>query len=170
MVWPSCKPVCQHSWETSSLLKDFVYPELWHSISFRHRQKPKVSCPRLPLCSYVLKSLGSSLWEVVVSPVLLSVSALLEVQLFPGGTWGQRAVAQVQLWEHSSGPSWLLIFHWNSSQVKFDSLANKLLGIVISLSLQRWGHKWMAPGIFTWALWIKLRYLILSCQMCSQLR
>ena len=30
---PSCKPVCQYSWETSSLWYDFGYGELWHRVS-----------------------------------------------------------------------------------------------------------------------------------------
>jgi hypothetical protein len=98
MACSSCKPVCQHSWETSSLPVGFGYGELWHRVISRHRWKPEVSCPRLLLGSCVLKALGRSLGaNVVFLPVLSGVSALLGDQLSPGQIWVWRTVAQGQL-------------------------------------------------------------------------
>jgi hypothetical protein len=60
---PSCKPVCQHSWETGSLPVGFGYGELWHRISSRCRGKLEGSCPQLSLGSCVLMALGGCLLD-----------------------------------------------------------------------------------------------------------
>ena len=41
-----CSGVCQHSWQTSSLLAVFGYVAVWHRISSGHRRKPESFCPR----------------------------------------------------------------------------------------------------------------------------
>ena len=53
-----CSQVCQHSWETSSLLVVFGYGVLWHRISSWHRQELEESCPSLLLSSCDLRVLG----------------------------------------------------------------------------------------------------------------
>ena len=55
---PSCKPVCQYSWETSSLWEEFGYGELWHRVTSGVQ---KGSCPLMFLGSCVLMALGGSL-------------------------------------------------------------------------------------------------------------
>ena len=52
----SCKPVCQYSWETSSLRES-----RGTGSAPGCRQKPQVSCPQLILDSCVLMVLGGSL-------------------------------------------------------------------------------------------------------------
>ena len=57
----SYKPVCQHSWETSSLLEEFGSGKLWHRVNSGCRRKPEGSFPWLFLSSCILMALGSSL-------------------------------------------------------------------------------------------------------------
>jgi hypothetical protein len=89
---PSCTPVCQYSWETSSLLAVFVYVVLWYRMSSGRRQKLEGSSPRPPLCpegsgSVPLSSNGGPtcatcpcyIWLEPVLPVILL--ELLRVQL-----------------------------------------------------------------------------------------
>ena len=84
VAFPSYKPLCQYSWETSSLQEEFGYGALWHRISSGHRQQLKGSCPRLLLGSCVMRVPGRSLCaEVVVLPVLTDLSTLLGDELSP---------------------------------------------------------------------------------------
>ena len=88
---PSCKPVCQYSWETSSLQEELGYGELWHRVSSGvQTETRKILSLAVPwfLCPYVpgLAPLGPGIWaKVLVLPVLTHVLALLGDQLFPSG-------------------------------------------------------------------------------------
>jgi hypothetical protein len=73
---PSCKPVCQHYWEASSLWAEFGYGELWHRVSFRLQvENRRILSPVISwfLCpgGSRLFLLGPQIWaEVVVSFVI----------------------------------------------------------------------------------------------------
>ena len=73
-----CSQVCQHSWETSSLLEVIGFIVLWHRISSGFRGKQDSSCPSLLLGFFVLRVLGRPLWaELVILPAFTSLSTLL---------------------------------------------------------------------------------------------
>ena len=100
---PYCKPVCQYSWETSSLQEEFGYGELLHRVSSRVKiETGRILSTAVPwfLChngfGQVLLWPGI-LAEVVVSPVLTGVSALLGEQIYSGSIWVWSIVAQDQL-------------------------------------------------------------------------
>jgi hypothetical protein len=54
----SCKPVCQYSWETSSLPDEFGYESCGTRSALGCTWKLKESWPWLILCSCVLRALG----------------------------------------------------------------------------------------------------------------
>jgi hypothetical protein len=102
-VCPSCKSLCQYSWETSCLWEEFGYGELWHRVSSGvQTETSRILCPAIPwfLCPDGSRRapVRPGIWtEVVVLPVLASVSALLGDHLPPGGIWVWSTVAQDQL-------------------------------------------------------------------------
>ena len=65
VAYPSCKPVFQYSWETSSLQEEYEYGELWHRISSGVQTQAKriPRCPQLFLGYWVLMALGGSLLD-----------------------------------------------------------------------------------------------------------
>ena len=100
---PFCKPVCQYSWETSSLWEEFGCGELWHRISSRVLMETgkilslALSYFLCPDSSGWLPLLPGVWTEVKVLPVFTCVSALLWNQLSPRRICVWRAVAQDQL-------------------------------------------------------------------------
>jgi hypothetical protein len=63
VAFPSCKPVCQYSWKTSSLWEKFVYGGLWYRVSYGLRQNLDGSCPLLLLGFCVTMALCGSLLD-----------------------------------------------------------------------------------------------------------
>ena len=104
VAYPYWKPVCQYSWETSSLLEEFGYREMWYRVSFRVQTETwRILFPAVPwfLCpdGSGMVPLGPWIWiEVMVLPMLTAMSALLGDELSPGSIWVCSVVAQDQLW------------------------------------------------------------------------
>jgi hypothetical protein len=75
-----------------------VYGELWHRVSSGMKMETGMILSQAAPC--VLRAPGGSLGaEMLVSPVLSGVSALIGDQLSLGRTWVWRAVAQGCRWK-----------------------------------------------------------------------
>ena len=107
----SCESVsmCQHSWDTSSLLAELVYRGLWNSPSSECRWRPKGSCPShstdpVPYVSFAAPLQTVVGEKVAISTPSLGVKAPLEEQLYPCGTSAQLSVEQPELLGAEHGP------------------------------------------------------------------
>ena len=117
---PSCKPVCQQSWETSSLQEVFGYGQLWLRVSSRAQKETKrILTLAVPwfLCpdGSVWVPLVPDLWaEVVILPVFSGMSALLGDQF-----------SQWDLGTESTGTGFLNVFY--KCNLIYNKLKNFLL-------------------------------------------
>jgi hypothetical protein len=114
---PSCKPVCQYSWETSSLREEFVYGELWYTVnSWVQRETGRILFPTDPwfLCpdgsvrsllgqefedmwwSYLHSQTSLYSWET--SSLLLAFVYLVLGSIMVPVSWGFRVGSSEQQW------------------------------------------------------------------------
>ena len=120
-LFPACVPV---------FLGEQMFPGgIWVQGAFAQGQlwgakwNTEGSFPRFLLNSCELRVLGGSLRvEMLVFPVLTAMSALLGAQIFPGGIWIWKTLAQDQLLDLLHRISQFIYFYWLLSLITFQML------------------------------------------------